>query len=220
MKNETLEAYWDLLNLFEDYLELGIRREHGRPRTLHVQPGNGLTRIAEEVRECTRCSLHAGRNHTVPGAGVSGPAVMVIGEGPGGEEDRTGQPFVGRAGKYLDKWLNAIGLDRNTNCFIGNVIKCRPPGNRDPLPEETSACLPYLERQVDLLKPKVILTVGRIAIQVLTGKSAGIGALRGSTYEYRGIPVIPTYHPSGVLRNPEYRAPVWEDLKRLKELIS
>ena len=181
---------------------------------------NGLAQIAEEVSACTRCSLHTGRNKTVPGGGAASPVVMIIGEGPGGEEDRTGQPFVGKAGKYLDKWLSAVGLDRDTNCFIGNIIKCRPPGNRDPLPEETSACLPYLERQVDLLKPKIILTVGRIAIQVLTGKSQGIGALRGSTYEYRGIPVVPTYHPSGVLRNPEYRVPVWEDLKRLKDLIS
>lgn len=144
---------------------------------------------------------------------------MIIGEGPGADEDRTGRPFVGPAGQYLDKWLSAIGLDRNTNCFIGNIVKCRPPGNRDPEPAESLACRSYLDRQIALLKPKAILTVGRISSQLLIGSSEGIGRLRGNTYAYRGIPLIPTYHPSGVLRNPDYRGAVWEDLRRLQALL-
>ena len=144
------------------------------------------------------------------------PDVMVIGEAPGGDEDVQGRPFVGKAGQYLDKWLSAIGLSRDTNCFIGNVIKCRPPANRDPQPDEIDACIPFLKRQIAIIKPKFILTVGRISSAVLSGQSAGIGRLRGRTYNFEGIPLIPTYHPSAVLRDPGLRAPVWEDLKRLK----
>jgi len=127
---------------------------------------------------------------------------------------------VGRAGQYLDKWLAAIGLSRETNCFIGNIVKCRPPENRDPHPEEAEACLPYLIRQIDCLKPRFILSVGRIAGQILTGRQEGIGRIRGQVYSYRGIPVVPTYHPSGVLRNEnEYKPLVWEDLKLLRRLM-
>ena len=147
------------------------------------------------------------------------PLVMAVGEGPGAEEDRTGRPFVGPAGRYLDRWLASIGLDRRTNCFIGNIVKCRPPGNRDPEQEESRACRSYLDRQIALLKPKALLSLGRISSQLLIESSLGIGRLRGGTYAYRDIPLIPTYHPSGVLRNPEYRAPVWEDLQRLKTLL-
>jgi uracil-DNA glycosylase family 4 len=143
-----------------------------------------------------------------------------VGEGPGFEEDRSGRPFVGPAGQYLDTWLAAIGLDRRRNAYIANIVKCRPPGNRDPLPEESAACLPYLQRQVALLRPRAILTVGRIATQVLTGRSEGIGQLRGSLHSYQGIPLVGTYHPSAVLRDKErLRAPVWEDLKRLRSLL-
>jgi DNA polymerase len=125
---------------------------------------------------------------------------------------------VGRAGQYLDRWLTAIGLDRKSNCFIGNIVKCRPPGNRDPLPEESTACLPYLECQITILRPKAILTVGRIATQILCDRTEGIGQLRGKELEYRGIPLVATYHPSAVLRNTQLRAAVWADLKRLKAL--
>ena len=148
--------------------------------------------------------------------GVESPDVMVVGEGPGADEDAQGLPFVGKAGQYLDKWLDAIQLSRHTNCFIGNVVKCRPPMNRDPQPDEIAACLPYLERQIALLKPRFILTVGRISSSVLTGQEAGIGRLRGRTYSFHGIPLIPTYHPSAVLRDPSLRRPVWDDLRRLK----
>lgn len=215
MKNneKILTDFWDVLNLTTDYLTAGNKSKHSQLKI----SSDSLEQIAEEVSLCTKCRLHETRNHTVPGRGTHGPSLMIIGEGPGAEEDKTGLPFVGRAGQYLDKWMDAIELSREQDLFIGNIVKCRPPGNRDPLPDEMAACLPFLERQIKLLKPCLILSVGRIASQVLTGNSAGIGKLRGKTYDYRGTALIPTYHPSGVLRNPdEYRKPVWEDLKRVR----
>jgi len=176
-----------------------------------------LAELAAEIAACTKCGLCRGRTHGVPGEGAIDPLVMVVGEGPGADEDATGRPFVGRAGQYLDKWLEAVQLSRSTNAFIANIVKCRPPGNRDPLPDEMVACRPYLDRQIDLVRPRVILTVGRISSANLSGLDVGINKLRGSTYSYRGVPLIPTYHPSGVLRNPDYRAPVWDDLRRLKK---
>ena len=185
-----------------------------------ADPATRLRRLAElaaEVAACTTCGLCRGRTRAVPGEGAIDPLVMVVGEGPGADEDASGRPFVGRAGQYLDKWLEAVQLSRSSNAYIANIVKCRPPGNRDPLPDEMAACRPYLDRQIDLVRPRVILTVGRISSANLTGLEVGINKLRGSTYRYRGIPLIPTYHPSGVLRNPDYRAPVWEDLRRLKK---
>lgn len=178
-----------------------------------------LAMLEERVRGCTRCPLHEGRMNAVPGQGVLDPQVMVIGEGPGAEEDRRGLPFVGRAGQYLDKWLEAIELDRTKNVYIGNVVKCRPPENRDPRPHESEACLPYLREQIELIRPRVILTVGRVASSILIGTSAGITRLRGRTYYYEGTPLIPTFHPSAVLRNQDLRRPVWDDLKRLRALL-
>lgn len=221
MTNNRAAEYLTLLNDFEDYLRTGYRSG----RTVTAAPAAGQSRgaqlqdVAEEIRGCARCPLAEKRNRPVPGQGVLDPLVMLVGEGPGADEDRTGLPFVGKAGQYLDKWLTAVGLDREKNCFIGNVVKCRPPGNRDPLPEESALCMPFLERQVDILRPKVILTLGRISGQLLTGRQQSLGSLRGQTFSYRGVPVIPTYHPSGVLRNPQYRRPVWEDLQRLRDFL-
>jgi uracil-DNA glycosylase family 4 len=217
---------YQMLNLAEDYLLDGFHHDHPPLPAASVQEGGGgassrqqiLENIARQVAGCTRCALHRERRKTVPGAGAIDPLVMVIGEGPGGEEDRCGKPFVGRAGQYLDRWLTAIGLERNSSCFIGNIVKCRPPGNRDPLPQEITACLPYLKQQIEVLEPKAILTLGRIATQILCGRSEGIGKLRGQELDYLGIPVVATYHPSAVLRNTDLRAAVWEDLKRLRML--
>jgi uracil-DNA glycosylase len=224
--NTRAEEYWKLINDFEDYLEGGMRKPREIPQGLGFPaPGpsppseDGIGRISEEVAGCIRCRLSENRTNTVPGEGPPNPLVMCIGEGPGADEDRTGRPFVGRAGRYLDKWLEAVGLDRTTNCYIANIVKCRPPGNRDPLEDEADSCLPFLRRQIALLRPRFILTLGRVASQILTGRSEGIGSLRGETYEFLGVPLIPTYHPSGVLRNPELRAPVWDDLKRLRSLL-
>jgi len=208
------EAFWELLYTFQEALK------GGKPVKREPPPGTlDIPAIAGQVRECRRCSLAESRNMPVPGDGVPDPLVMVIGEAPGSEEDRQGLPFVGAAGRYLDKWLAAIGLDRKTNTFIGNVIKCRPPNNRDPSLEEQEACLPFLRSQVAALKPKVLLCVGRISAQILLESSDGIGRLRGQVHEYEGIPLVATYHPSGVLRNPKYRRPVWEDLKLVKSLL-
>jgi DNA polymerase len=145
--------------------------------------------------------------------------VLVIGEGPGAEEDATGRPFVGPAGQLLDRMLKAIDLDRATNCFIANVVKCRPPGNRDPQPEGSAACLPYLRAQIAALRPRAILAVGRVAAQTLTGLTAGVGELRRRQLVYEGIPLAVTYHPSAVLRDSALKRPVWEDLKRLKATL-
>jgi DNA polymerase len=178
-----------------------------------------LEQIAAEVRGCTACPLHRTRTNAVPGEGAGRPLVMVIGEGPGADEDASGRPFVGRAGRLLDDMLASrgqIGLYRDKNCFIANVVKCRPPENRDPLPEETAACAPFLARQIALLKPRLILAVGRVASQALLHTEDGIGKLRGRFHDYGGVPLLPTYHPSALLRNEELKRPAWEDLKKLR----
>lgn len=180
---------------------------------------DSLAAIASEIARCRKCRLAVGRGRTVPGQGPANPIAMIIGEGPGAEEDRTGLPFVGPAGQLLDKMLSSIGLSRETNCFIGNVVKCRPPGNRDPAPDEQSACAPFLERQLALLRPRAILAVGRIPAQALLGTKEGIGKLRGRRFEFRGIPLVATYHPSALLRDDSLKRPAWEDLKLFKAVL-
>ncbi|MDL2228931.1 uracil-DNA glycosylase [Treponema sp. OttesenSCG-928-L16] len=181
---------------------------------------DSLELIAEEIRSCTKCGLCRTRTQAVPGEGVSSPLLLVIGEGPGADEDRTGRPFVGKAGQLLDRMLASIGLSREKNCFIANAVKCRPPDNRDPLPEESSSCASFLERQTVLLKPRIILTVGRISSQILLQTSEGIGKLRGHFTEYKGIPLLPTFHPSALLRDENLKRPAWEDLKTLRAELS
>jgi uracil-DNA glycosylase family 4 len=178
-----------------------------------------LAELDTRIKTCTLCGLSTNRLQAVPGEGQHAPVVLVVGEAPGADEDRTGRPFVGAAGQYLDKWLSAIGLSRESNCFIANIIKCRPPKNRDPMPDEISACLPYLKKQIELLKPAAILSLGRFSSQVLTGEKRGINELRGGSYRFGNIHVVPTFHPSAVLRDPGLRAAVWLDLKRLKDLL-
>jgi uracil-DNA glycosylase family 4 len=177
-----------------------------------------LDAVTREVAGCSRCPLSLNRTRTVPGEGSRDPPVLFVGEGPGEEEDRTGRPFVGAAGRYLDKWIAAAGLERGV-CFIANCVKCRPPQNREPHPDEIEACLPYLERQIAALAPRAIVCLGRIASQTLLGTASGVGALRGKVHDRGGIPLVATYHPSAVLRDQSLRAPVWEDLKRLKGLL-
>ncbi|MDR2363863.1 MAG: uracil-DNA glycosylase, partial [Spirochaetaceae bacterium] len=139
---------------------------------------------------------------------------------PGADEDLTGRPFVGKAGQLLDRMLASIGLFRDKNCFIANVVKCRPPNNREPLPEEAAACLPFLSRQISLLKPRMILSAGRTAAQTLLETTASLGSLRGRFTEYKGIPLLPTYHPSALLRDESKKRPAWEDLKVLRAKLS
>lgn len=217
----SLNDLMKLFNLIEDYYEEGFHRHHADVELAEqgVDPGDQLSEINNEISSCRKCGLFKERRNTVPGEGVINPLVMLIGEGPGADEDRTGKPFIGRAGNYLDSWLKAIDLDRRKDCFIGNIVKCRPPNNRDPLPEESSTCLPYLQRQISLIRPKAIMTLGRIATQILTGEKSGIGALRGRIYSYQGISLVPTYHPSAVLRNTSLRAAVWQDLQELRSIL-
>ena len=192
------------------------------PQTIDPQSiqGTGLKQLQHLVENCSKCKLSGTRSHTVFGEGVIPARLMVIGEGPGAEEDATGRAFVGKAGKYLDSWLGAISMSRETNVYIANIVKCRPPENRNPENDEISACIPYLKRQIQLVKPQIILLVGSVASQALLETTDGVGKLRGRFFRYEGIPVVATYHPAGVLRNPELKRPVWEDLKKVAAYLA
>ena len=168
--------------------------------------------LRSSVVACTSCVLHKQRHQAVFGVGDERAEWLFIGEGPGAEEDARGEPFVGQAGKLLDNMLAAIGLKRGDNVYIANVVKCRPPGNRNPEPAEASACEPYLSRQIGLIRPKLIIALGRVAAQNLLGTDATIASLRGRTHTYRATPLIVTYHPAYLLRNLTDKAKAWEDL--------
>jgi DNA polymerase len=162
--------------------------------------------LVAAVKACTRCPLSDSRIQGVPGAGDPNAEWLFIGEAPGEDEDRLGEAFVGKAGKLLDAMLAGIGLQRGRNVYIANIIKSRPPGNRDPEPEEVAACLPYLERQIELIKPRLIVVLGRIAAQTLLVTDTPIGRLRGHVHQYRGVPMVVTYHPAYLLRIPADKA--------------
>ena len=168
--------------------------------------------LTETVAACQACGLCHGRRHTVFGVGDRQADWLVVGEAPGEMEDLQGEPFVGPAGKLLDNMLRAIGLGRHENVYITNVLKCRPPGNRNPEPAELAQCEPYLRRQVALLQPKIILAMGRFAVQSLLGSTEPIGKLRGQIHHYAGVPVVVTYHPASLLRNLPDKAKAWADL--------
>lgn len=172
------------------------------------------------VAACTRCALHKTRTQTVFGVGSKSADWMIVGEAPGAEEDRRGEPFVGRAGKLLDEMLYAVGLDRQS-VFIANVLKCRPPNNRDPSPDEAGQCRPYLDRQIALVAPRLILAVGRIAAQQLLGSDAPLGRLRGKVHAIGepAVPVVVTYHPAYLLRSPTQKSKAWQDLCLAKDLF-
>ena len=232
MKAEERRELWESLSVVEDWLGGGARvpretpdfeaaeaRAAERAALAAPREGDSLEAVAAEVRACRACRLCEKRKNAVPGQGSPAPAAMVVGEGPGAEEDASGLPFVGPAGKLLDKMLSSIGLSRETNCFIANVVKCRPPQNRDPAADEQAACLGYLRRQIALLRPKAILCVGRIAAGALLGTSEGVGKLRGKWREFEGLPLLVTYHPSALLRDDTYKRPAWEDLKLFRERL-
>ena len=181
--------------------------------------GASIDSIAQKIASCSRCPLCQTRKNVVPGEGVENPLVLVVGEGPGADEDEQGRPFVGRAGQLLDKMLAAINLSRQKNCFIANVVKCRPPMNRDPAPQEASACRSFLDAQIHVLKPKMILAVGRVALQNLLDTSIGINKMRGQIVDFKGIPFMATYHPSALLREESLKRPAWEDLKAFRQRL-
>jgi DNA polymerase len=177
-----------------------------------------LGAIATLVSGCTKCRLCEGRNHTVPGEGPDDARLVVVGEGPGQVEDDTGRPFVGRAGELLTKILAAIDLPRE-RVYICNVVKCRPPENRQPQFDEIAACLPYLHRQIEILKPKVILAMGNTAAQALLNAKQSLGSMRNHVHRFRGTPVIVTYHPAALLRNPNWKRPTWDDVRIARRLL-
>lgn len=176
------------------------------------------TALAESVAGCTQCGLCRTRTNTVFGVGDQQAEWMLVGEAPGENEDLQGEPFVGQAGKLLDNMLAALGLARGRNVYIANVLKCRPPGNRNPEPEEVAQCEPYLKRQIALIKPKVIVVLGRFAAQSLLRSTTPIGKLRGTVHTYEGIPVVVTYHPAYLLRTLTDKARAWEDLCLAREV--
>lgn len=177
--------------------------------------------LLEEIRVCRKCPLAKTRKNVVPGEGGNRKRVLFIGEGPGADEDRSGRPFVGRSGQLLDKILASVSLARE-DIFITNIVKCRPPGNRDPEPAEVIACWPFLETQIKLLRPRLIVTLGLPATRTLLESTESLGRLRGRFHDYRGIPLLPTYHPAYILRayTIENRKKAWEDIKMVRDFIS
>jgi len=178
-----------------------------------------LESLGREAAACTRCRLAEQRRTVVFGEGDPHAALMFVGEGPGAEEDRTGRPFVGQAGQLLDAMIVALGLERR-QVYIANVVKCRPPGNRDPQDDEVAACAPFLDRQIALIRPRVIVALGKPAARRLTGSTAPISALRGRWASYLGIPVLPTFHPAYLLRTPLAKREVWQDLKAVSKRLA
>jgi DNA polymerase len=177
-----------------------------------------LDEIADVTRQCTRCPLHRTAKNAVPGVGNPNAELVLVGEAPGATEDETGMPFVGQAGQLLTKILGAINLQRE-DVFICNVLKHRPPDNRNPLPDEITACSPYLVRQLELIRPKVIIALGTFAAQTLLNTKLALGKLRGSVHRYYGIPLIVTYHPAALLRNPDWKRPTWDDVKLARRIL-
>ncbi|HKU45320.1 MAG TPA: uracil-DNA glycosylase, partial [Burkholderiales bacterium] len=185
----------------------------GRP------PGTWIE-IKQAVPACTACGLHQGRTQTVFGVGDENADWMLIGEAPGAEEDRLGEPFVGQAGRLLDNMLAAIGLRRGENVYIANVLKCRPPGNRNPQPDEVAKCTPFLKQQIALVQPKLIVAMGRFAAQTLLSSDASIASMRGRVHRYEGVPLVVTYHPAYLLRTLPDKAKAWEDLLFAKKTMA
>ena len=179
---------------------------------------SSLKTIADAVESCTRCPLYKTANKGVPGTGAEKARLVCVGEAPGASEDETGLPFVGAAGNLLTKILAAVDLTRE-EVFITNVVKHRPPGNRNPMPNEIEACSPYLVRQLELISPKVIVAFGTFAAQTLLNTRTPIGKLRGEVHRYHGIPLVVTYHPAALLRNPAWKRPTWEDVKLARRIL-
>jgi DNA polymerase len=220
------ERFQKLVQEAIDYVQTGFHTHRsqgsGESEKVEQQPGgrhHGYdSGLDEQIRSCRLCGLHEKRRNAVPGAGNTDADVMFIGEGPGEQEDIQGLPFVGKAGQLLTKMLAAIELTRE-EVYITNVVKCRPPGNRAPLPDEVETCFPYLEQQIRMIGPSIIMCLGGPASKTLLKTDTGITKLRGKLYSFNEIPVIATYHPAAVLRFPEqYKRDVWNDLKLLREL--
>lgn len=193
--------------------------DHGE-NVVHPQPDVDarLSEISRTLEGCKRCRLHSGRNNLVFGEGSPRSGLVFVGEGPGFDEDQQARPFVGRAGKLLDKMIEALGFERN-DVYICNVVKCRPPENRTPQSDEIEACSPFLLGQIEALRPKVICALGACAAQTLAGKTTSISQLRSRVHLWRGIPLVCTYHPAYLLRTPSQKAATWQDLKEVLKIL-
>ena len=197
-----------------------VEAEPRHPVVFSKNPAEALAAVRADIGDCTRCKLHTlGRRQIVFGVGNPEADLMFVGEAPGADEDVQGIPFVGRAGQLLTKIIEAIDLKRE-DVYIANVIKCRPPQNRNPEPDEVETCEPFLFRQIDIIKPKVIVALGKFAAQALLRTLDPISRLRGRVYDYRGAKLIPTFHPAYLLRNPSSKREVWEDMKLVKRLLT
>lgn len=193
--------------------EIGIT-EISLPEAPSRKPEEVLRKIREEIGDCTRCKLCQERTHIVFGVGNPRARLMFIGEGPGRDEDLQGEPFVGRAGQLLTRMIEAMKMKRE-EVYIANIVKCRPPENRYPEPEEAATCYPFLLKQIDAIRPEIIVALGNLAAQTLLETKKGITGLRGRFHDFHGIPLMPTFHPAYLLRNPEMKKPCWEDLKKV-----
>lgn len=217
MKEDTHRAVEQIVNQVKEHLkfqkELGIRTLLTQGKT---QASVTLDDIRQELGACTRCRLHEGRNHLVFGEGNPHARLVFVGEGPGRDEDLQGRPFVGRAGELLTRIIEAIDLTRE-KVYIANIVKCRPPNNRDPRPDEIQTCLPFLLKQLEAIKPQIICCLGTFAAQTLLETEEKISALRGHFYPFHGVKLMPTYHPAFLLRNPHFKRAVWEDMKAIRE---
>src|SRR5437763_11024490 len=190
------------------------------PLAFSRSSAEALVAVREDIGDCTRCKLHTlGRTQVVFGVGRADADLMFVGEAPGADEDEQGIPFIGRAGQLLTKIIEAIDLKRD-DVYIANIIKCRPPQNRNPEPDEVASCEPFLFRQVDIIKPKVIVALGKYAAQTLLRTDAPISKIRGKQFDYRGATLIPTFHPAYLLRNPSSKREVWDDMKLVKRLLA
>jgi uracil-DNA glycosylase len=204
-------------------IKLDFCAEQAEPLYTKEESETELQKIAGQIGVCTKCHLHNTRTNTVPGEGMAHPDIMFIGEAPGADEDLQGRPFVGRAGQLLTKMIEAMGYNRN-EVFIGNILKCRPPGNRTPNGDEMAICIPFLEKQIELVRPRVIVTLGKTALQGLLNRSVAITRIRGTWQKYKGFDLMPTYHPSYLLRPPlvqqrERKKETWDDLKEVLKFL-
>jgi DNA polymerase len=197
-------------------LELAARED---PPAVEAGAPGDYENLRQQALACRKCALAESRTQVVFSDGHPGARLMVVGEAPGAQEDKTGLAFVGPAGKLLDLLLASVDLSRASSAYICNVLKCRPPGNRNPLPEEIQQCTPFLQRQIELISPEAILAVGTFSGQFLTGKEVPLGRLRGEVYSYQGVPVVVTYHPAALLRNAGWTRATWDDLQLLRQVM-
>lgn len=216
MREQIIQLLRDEASWTGPFLIMPGQRSRVDPGTRSAAPDMELLRL--DVMECIACPLGGTRKHAVFGEGNPQAVLMFVGEGPGAREDETGRPFVGPAGELLTRIIGAMGLNRE-DVYITNIVKCRPPGNRDPQPEEVAACIGYLQAQVNAVGPKVIVALGRIASQALLQEATPITRLRGTFRVYQGIPVMPTFHPSYLLQNPSRKRDVWEDIKKVMDVL-